>query len=94
MRILNVIISYTKDFECYRLQDLKRKNGKLKYRADILVYIYSREYEAFWRAGGGNYVKNIDFAGVYTLAEAYSKTSHCSAETEIYFLVKGQEPQC
>jgi hypothetical protein len=88
MKTMKVETTKTKTFKCYRHQDLKRKNGKLKEREDISVYIYSGQWKAFWRPDGGGYTGDVDQAGVYTLADAWRRTSHCGPEKQIYYLVK------
>lgn len=94
MTTMTVTISYERQFRRYRLKDLKRKNCKIRDRQDIQVYIFSGQWRSFWRPDGSGYTRNISDAGVYTLAEAYRRTSHCGPEKEIYFLVKDQDPQC
>lgn len=88
MATITVTTTSQKTFKRYRHQDLKRKGGKLKEREDILVYIYSGQWRAFWRANASGYTGDLSQSGVYTLADAWRRTSHCGPEKQIYYLVK------
>lgn len=53
-----------------------------------LVYIYSNEHFAFWRANAQGYTNSKEQAGVYTFEEAWAATNHCGPEKRIaYHLV-------
>lgn len=88
MAIITVTTTSQKIFKRYRHQDLKRKNGKLKEREDIFVYIYSGLWLGFLRANASGYTYDLSQAGVYTLADAWRCTAHCGPEKQIYYLVK------
>ena len=47
------------------------------------VVIWSGEHGAFWRADGKGYTDDHTQAGIYTRADAESRTSHCGPEKQI-----------
>ena len=59
--------------------------------ADKLVYIYSKEHGAYWRANGCGYVaptyttRITDEVGVFDFAQAWKLTAHCGPEKAIEF---------
>jgi len=83
---MTVTIRYEKRLQMHRHRDLKRKNCRLSEREDINVYIYSGQWQSFWRPNGGGYTNDLNQAGVYTLADAWNRTSHCGPEKDIRYL--------
>jgi len=49
-----------------------------------LVRIWSSEHGWYWGPNGGGYV-GFDTAGIYTLKDAWSRTSHCGPEKMIEY---------
>lgn len=50
-----------------------------------LVRIWSDEHGAYWRPNGSGYTHRASAAGIYTLADATARTSHCGPEKRIEF---------
>jgi hypothetical protein len=59
-----------------------RDCGKTKCR---LVRIFSDEHHAYWRPNGNGYVDDSIGAGIWSLYDAYERTSHCGKEKKIMF---------
>lgn len=54
--------------------------------ANKLVYIFSKEHGAYWRAKGQGYTTNrINEAGIFDFSDAFSLTCHCGPEKMIEF---------
>ena len=69
------------------MERVKRyKDGSFKRKGKGKVRIWSGEYQAYWRQSGG-YVDDWEVVdpGIFTLEEAYGRTSHCGPEKEIFF---------
>jgi hypothetical protein len=52
---------------------------------DDLCLIWSGEWQAYWRAGGNGYTKDVAQAGWYTIQAAYARTCHCDPSKQIAF---------
>lgn len=51
-----------------------------------LVYIWSHEHNAYWRANGSGYTCRVtDGLGVYDFEDAFERTRHCGPEKMIEF---------
>jgi hypothetical protein len=46
-------------------------------------YIYSGEWQAYWRSNAGGYTSNKNEAGLYDIEDAVSRVSHCSHKKQI-----------
>lgn len=53
--------------------------------AQLPVVIWSGEHRAYWVAGANGYTTGVEYAGRWTLAEAYFQTKHCGPEKLISF---------
>ena len=49
------------------------------------VYIWSRQWGAYWRQNGKGYTYETSEAGVYNIQEAYQAINHCGPEKGIEF---------
>lgn len=70
------------------LTGLKRAGTLRKWaeeQGDRLVWIYSREWSAYWRPNGSGYTASVEQAGVYTLADAIKRSGHCGPEKRIVY---------
>lgn len=47
--------------------------------------IYSKQWEAYWKANASGYTTDINEAGIYTLASALDNSSHCGPEKKIEY---------
>lgn len=80
-----------------RVDALRRMNpaavtAYLKRYGQRVVRIYSAEHSSYWRPGGAGYTHNVWHSGLFTLAEAWEKTSHCGPEKRIHYeLVRADE---
>ena len=53
--------------------------------ATVKVYIYSSEWGCYWRHNGCGYTASLSDAGIYDMADAYNRTSHCGPEKRIRY---------
>lgn len=51
------------------------------------VYIFSAEWEAYWREGAKGYTQTRKDAGKYEINDAWSQVSHCGIEKRIVFFL-------
>jgi hypothetical protein len=63
----------------------EKRDGDTRIRDHEAVNIYSAEHHCWWRANASGYTTSRREAGVYTLADAYSRTSHCGLEKQIVY---------
>lgn len=56
------------------------------------VYIWSGQWNAYWRENGAGYTTKINDVGIYDIEDAWSRVSHVSLDKRISFeLVKEQK---
>jgi len=53
--------------------------------ADNPCLIWSGEHRTWWRANGNGYTNRREYAGRYTIGDAFARTRHCGPEKAIAF---------
>lgn len=75
------------------LSDLKRSfrteqdsfESFMSRNKDVYVNIWSGEHGAYWRSNRQGYTTHKEFAGIYSIKDAYDACGHCSDEKRIRF---------
>lgn len=62
----------------------RRETAELVYtNPDAKVYIYSGEYDAWWRDGGAGYTDKKELAGIYEINDAWNRVHHVDHKKRI-----------
>jgi len=73
-----------------KLQTLKNKPSSfLENHKNDMVWI--RSDNGLWMEGKSGYTERYDYAGIYTLGDAYEATSHCGPEKRVQYEPVGKE---
>lgn len=67
------------------LEYLKTEKGKLFLEKNKNALVWIKSDNGKWRPGGCGYTDYWAEAGVYSLWEAYSSTSHCGKEKQVTY---------
>ena len=68
------------------LEQLKSDSNLRAAWANKLVYIWSNQWNLYWRANGRGYTSRVtDGPGVYDFSDAWRRTAHCGPEKGIEF---------
>lgn len=83
--------------ETGKLSDLQYSLEWKKWRQDLELfgqqnmgkecYIWSGQWQSYWRANAGGYTNQRDEAGVYEVSDAVSRVLHCGLEKKIQLLL-------
>lgn len=76
-----------------KLEDLIYRSEWRKWRADIEnfgnenkgkeCYIYSGQWQSYWRSNGVGYTTQKEYAGTYEVSDAILRVLHCGLEKKI-----------
>jgi hypothetical protein len=68
------------------LKWVNTKAGRIWLEKNSGLLVFIKSDNGFWMKGGAGYTDIPSKRGIYTLAEAFSHTSHCGPEKQVHYI--------